>query len=200
MEGELLGSGGLWLPWTLSPLPSEQLPLEPWRLQSFRAASQRPNSWWMPPTIRLRGGRSGSGVRVGLERAGEGGVGSNQSHLTHHPAPGHHRGSAMLVQISLPSICSHCPNSPPPGMGLCWVALRPYISSPSSSSGQHEAAPSQWLCTPHGPPVLLQTASSSHQDNRSGCRLYARGLGAAGGEVTTPGVQLLQCHWYHAPH
>lgn len=103
MEGELLGSGGLWLPWTLSPLPSEQLPLEPWRLQSFRAASQRPNSWWMPPTIRLRGGRSGSGVRVGLERAGEAGIGSNQSHLTHHPAPGHHRGSAMLVQI-LPSI------------------------------------------------------------------------------------------------
>lgn len=73
MEGELLGAGGLWLPWTLSPLPSEQLPPGLWRPQSFGAASQRPNSWWTPPTIRLRGGGPGSGVCVSLGRVAEGG-------------------------------------------------------------------------------------------------------------------------------
>lgn len=39
MEGEGPGSGGSpWLPWTLSPLPSEQHPLRQWRPQSFGIA------------------------------------------------------------------------------------------------------------------------------------------------------------------
>lgn len=98
-----------------------------------------------------------------------------------------------------PSFCLYCPDCPLVEMGLCWVGLLPLSSPPSSSSGQHQAAPSQRLGQPHGPPVLLQAACRGHQENRSGCRLHGCGLGAAGREVTTPGVHLLQCHWYCAP-
>lgn len=80
------------------------------------------------------------------------------------------------------------------------MGLLPLSSLHSPSSGQHQAAPSQWLGQPHGPSVLLQTTGGSHQDSHSVCRLYARGLGAAGGEVTAPGVQILQRHRYCAPH
>lgn len=45
-------------------------------------------------------------------------MGSSQGHLPHHPAPGHHEDSVVLVE-NLPSIlCLHCPDCPLPGMGL----------------------------------------------------------------------------------
>lgn len=72
MEGELLGSGGSVAPPDSESPPSEQLPPGPWRPPSFRAALQRPDCWWMPPTIRLRGGGPGSGL-CGPGRVNEGG-------------------------------------------------------------------------------------------------------------------------------
>ena len=97
-------------------------------------------------------------------------------------------GNAMVVE-SFPSIppLSVCPDC---SAGALLSGVLPPSSPPSSSAGQHQAAPSQWLGQPHGPPVLLQTTGSSHQDSRS-C-----GLGAAGRKVTTPGIQILHCHGY----
>lgn len=60
------------------------------------------------------------------------------------------------------------PDCAPPGMGICAVGLSPWISPPSSSSAQHQAAPSKRLCQSRGPSVLLQTAGSSHQENCAG--------------------------------
>ena len=97
-------------------------------------------------------------------------------------------GNTMVVDSfpSIPplSICLDC------SAGALLAGVLPPSSPPSSSAGQHQAAPSQWPGQPHGPPVLLQTTGSGHQDSRS-C-----GLGAAGRKVTTPGIQILQCHGY----
>lgn len=196
MEGKCLGLGALWLHWTLSPLPSEQLPPGQWRPRFFGAALQRPSCWWMLPTIRLRGGGPGSGVCMGLGGSmREDGLQPRSSYPSWVPGRQCHVGREPLFIASCFMVLTLTGQD-----GAVLGGSASFVQLSLLLSGQDQAAPSQWLGQPHGPPVLLQTASSGHQDSRSGRRLYACGLGAAGEEITTPGVQLLQCHWYCTSH
>lgn len=102
----------------------------------------------------------------------------------------------LLVEKTPFSILS-CPRPHWAGVLLVTLHLPP---ASFSSLGQHQAAPSQRLGQPHGPPGLLQAANSNHQDSCSGCRLYACGLRATGKEATPTRIQTLQCHWYYAPY
>lgn len=133
MEGKCLGLGALWPPWTLSPLPSEQLPPGQWRPRFFGAALQRPSCWWMLPTMRLRGGGPGSGVCMGLGGSmREAGLQPWSSRPSWVPGRQCHVGRELPF---VPS-CVQGPDHPLARRGLCRVGLLPLSSCPSFSLGR----------------------------------------------------------------